>query len=298
MTVRVQAPVRIDFGGAWTDVGIYANEHGGAVFNATIDQYALGTFEVRQRGEGVEAREGLSVNYGFDLPSGSGLGTSAALNVVWLALIGGGIREGRERGEIAEQAYRIEEVLGNLGGKQDQWASALGGFNLLRFSKDGVETQSISLSPETLEALQSRSVLVYTGTPRLSGRIHESVWGAYQSGRPETVAALHRLKEIALTMPGKLNAGDVDGFAALLAENWTCQKALYDSVTNPQIERLFTIAREAGAVGGKACGAGGGGCLYFISSEGKRDSLAAALATAGAREIPFRFEFDGLTVKG
>jgi D-glycero-alpha-D-manno-heptose-7-phosphate kinase len=282
MKTTVQAPVRIDLGGAWTDVDLYAHVHGGAVFNASINHYATGR---------LSTERGVQVSYALDLPTGSGLGTSAALNVAYLGLLNP--KSGRE--EIAEKAYRFEaEILDNRGGKQDQWASALGGFQLLRFESDGVTSEKVVLPAEALAELQARSVLVYTGTPRLSAGIHDSVWRAYEAGNAQTVEALHTLKSLALQMPDALKSGDIDGFARLIAENWEAQKALDDSVTNPQIDELFARARSAGAAGGKACGAGGGGCLYFVSAKNQRDELLEALTDAGAREIAFHFEFDGL----
>ena len=113
MIVTAQAPVRIDFGGAWTDVDLYARDHGGVVFNATLTHYVSGTRDVYESGEGARSREGLEVRYGFDLPTGSGLGTSASLNVCWFALIGqgvGGLTDD-DRRRIAEQAYGLEELL-------------------------------------------------------------------------------------------------------------------------------------------------------------------------------------------
>lgn len=282
-----QAPARIDFGGAWTDVDLYAQSFGGAVFNATINHYVTG--------EQIVTDEGLQVRYGFELPTGSGLGTSAALNVCWFGLIDG--RGKLDRRKVAEQAYGLEELLGILGGRQDQYAAAFGGFNLMRFGGgSSVEVEQVALAPETITALEKRSVLVYTGTPRLSGNIHESVWGGFRAGRTKTVAAFHGLREVGLAMPEALQRGNLSAFAALLEQNWEHQKDLDPSVSNPQIEKLFAVAQSAGALGGKACGAGGGGCLYFVTEEGQQAAVANALVAAGARYIPFQFESEGLRV--
>ncbi|WP_309714465.1 hypothetical protein [Armatimonas sp.] len=287
MHIRAQAPVRLDFGGAWTDVDLYAQEFGGAVFNATINHYVTGEQNVTD--------EGLQVRYGFELPTGSGLGTSAALNVCWFGLIGG--KTIPDQRKVAEQAYGLEELLGILGGRQDQYAAAFGGFNLLRFGGGpNVEVEKVALAPETISALERRSVLVYTGTPRLSGNIHENVWGSFRAGRTETVAAFHGLREVGLAMPEALKSGDFSAFAALLAQNWEHQKNLDPSVSNTQIEKLFAVAQGAGALGGKACGAGGGGCLYFVTEEGTQVAVVNALVAAGARYIPFQFESEGLHV--
>lgn len=300
MRLHARAPVRIDFGGAWTDVDRYAKTHGGAVVNATIDRFVHGTFDLSSIGDGVGASEGLRVEYGFELPSGSGLGTSAALNLVWLALV---TRAGADtplsvgdRLELARKAFAIEAVLGILGGRQDQCASALGGFQHLTFG-ESVGATPVRIDVPTLEALQSRSVLCYTGTPRLSGGIHESVWGAYDAGRRETVDALHGLRAIGFEQPALLESGDLDAFANSIARNWTLQKRLDDSVTNADIERLMETATRSGALGGKACGAGGGGCLYFVTRDPDATrSVKKSLADAGAKLIDFAFEPDGLRV--
>ena len=287
MHIHAQAPARIDFGGAWTDVDLYAQAFGGVVFNATINHYVTG--------EQFVTDEGLQVRYGFELPTGSGLGTSAALNVCWFGLIGG--RGELDRCKVAEQAYGLEELLGILGGRQDQYAAAIGGFNLMRFAGGSrVEVEHIVLPSDTISALEKRSVLVYTGTPRLSGSIHENVWGGFRNERTETVAAFHGLKEVGLAMPEALLSEDLAAFAALLEQNWSCQKNLDPSVSNAQIEKLFSVAHSAGALGGKACGAGGGGCLYFVTEEGQQAAVANALVAAGARYIPFQFESEGLQV--
>lgn len=291
MIITCRAPVRIDFGGAWTDVDEFAcapNSGGGLVLNAAIDKYVTGRLQANG--------DGLHVFYGFDLPSGSGLGTSAALNVVWLSLVRSRTAS-TNRAEIADLAYRLEEMLGVLGGRQDQYAAALGGFQLLHFGPSGVLPKPVQIAPVTVAALESRSVLCYTGTPRLSGTIHENVWGAFWQGRPQTISALFRLRDLAKEMARSLETDDLETFARQIGENWECQKALDDSVTNEQIERLFDAAYAAGAIGGKACGAGGGGCLYFVAEAGRQYTVANALAAAGARMIPFRFAFDGLTLQ-
>ncbi|HIC93760.1 MAG TPA: GHMP kinase, partial [Anaerolineae bacterium] len=111
-----------------------------------------------------------------------------------------------------------------------------------------------------------------------------------------TVRALHRLKAIAVEMRDALLEGDLEAFGALLRENWENQKALHPSVTNPQIERLFAIALAEGAIGGKALGAGGGGCLLFYCRSDREHAVRQALAGAGAQPLSFHFDFKGLQV--
>ena len=290
MVVTSRAPVRIDLAGAWTDVDIFAKGAGGAVVNATIDKYVVGTLRSAEGGDGI------SVEYRCELPAGSGLGTSAALNVCWLSLVAAGDPEDETyRVRIAELAYDLEAMLGILGGKQDQYASALGGFNYLRFA-ERVTAEQLHLDPAFVSELEQSLVLCYTGKSRLSSRIHENVWGAFRRGAETTISALYRLRETANRMRTALMDADMAAFVSLVSESWACQKALDASVTNSDIERMFAAAGGAGATGGKACGAGGGGCLLFCCTPESHSTVADAMAHAGALVIPFKFESQGLHV--
>ena len=297
MIVKSRAPVRIDFAGGWTDVDMFAKGAGGAVVNATIDKYVTGKMEIFEsapRQDDAES-EGITVSYRSDLPSGCGLGTSSSLNVVWLSLIKSQISSADDRKVIANLAYDLEAILGILGGKQDQYASALGGFNFMTFG-DRVEVEPVNVSPDTVDELEKRLVLAYTGKPRLSGNIHEHVWGAYRAGVPETVNALYNLRNVAIRMKTVLEAGDLVEFAELLNQNWRHQKQLDASITNDQIEEMFDEAFKTGASGGKACGAGGGGCVLFLAEPGRRGDVEQVVERLGSRVIPFKFEFEGLQV--
>jgi len=293
-----RAPVRIDFAGGWTDVDIFAKGAGGAVLNATIDKYVWGKLEIHDTvdAQRTQEKEGMGVSYESDLPSGSGLGMSSALNVVWLSLIKSHVTSVDDKKMIANLAYDLERMLGILGGKQDQYASALGGFNFMTFD-DEVEVEQLNLDPGLIEEMQDRLVLCYTGKPRLSSNIHENVWGAYRRGVPQTINALYNLRNVAVRMKTVLEGGDLDEFSQLLNQNWKHQKELDPSVTNEQIDGLFETACAAGAISGKACGAGGGGCVVFFCEPGKKTSVAKAVEDAGTRYIDFKFDFSGLQVE-
>lgn len=297
MVITSRAPVRVDFAGAWTDVNIFARGAGGAVVNATIDKYVHGRLEVFETPDtGIAPDEGIRVTYWCDLPSGSGLGTSAALNVCWLSLIQSQVNPDlKQKERIADLAYKLEEILGILGGKQDQYAAAVGGFSYLTFHEE-VEVERLPIAPGMLAELEHRLVLCYTGKSRLSSNIHEEVWDAFRRGVPATVNALYDLRNCAVRMRTVIKKEDVEEFGELIGQSWRHQKALAESVTNEQIENLFDIASRAGARHGKACGAGGGGCLLFFAEPGRKASVSEALVRAGVRVIPFRFEFEGLQV--
>ena len=238
---------------------------------------------------------------GFDLitqstaPPGSGLGTSASMGV---ALVGalGALKEATYLPyEYAELASTIERhELGILGGKQDHYASALGGIHFMEFQGEEVKTSPLRFPPHIRYELEKNLVLCYTGKSRLSGNIHQNVTDAYKSGQPSVREALETLKAIAEATKTALMRGRLTEFGELLTENWNNQKKLHPSVTNEQIESLFKIAMAHGAIGGKACGAGGGGCLLFYCEPTREHSVRQKLEDAGARVIDVNFDFDGL----
>ena len=299
MIIESSAPVRIDFAGAWTDVKYFAHPFGGATTNAAIDSFVTGCTLVgeHERPGGLRAPEGISVTYETDIPAGSGLGTSSALNVVWLSLASGKkIQDDTQRGQIAEQAYEVETVLGILGGKQDQYAAAFGGFNLFEFEESGVQVTRIAIQPDAISELESLMTLCYTGQARLSSNLHENVWGGFRAGKRDVMDALFALRDSAYRAKEILESGNFENFGQLLNLQHQCAKNLDASLSNDLVEGLFDLAR-ADSVGGKCCGAGGGGCMVFLSdSPEKRAALQDKLRAQNIRVIDFKFALQGLTV--
>lgn len=295
MRYRARAPLRIDFGGGWTDVPLYAEEHGGAVLNAAITRYAHGTSSTDE-GDALLPRllrRPAGVHYTVDAPPGAGLGTSAAQTVLWVSLVKTSVANVSERREIAEIACRIASLLGILGGKQDEYASALGGISFFTFS-DTVEAERLELERTFVQELRSRLVLVYSGASRVSGSIHERVWAHYRSKQPGVVDALHRLRHLGGEMREALMAHDLDSFGLLMNENWSSQKALDPTISSPHLDSLMDLALRNGAIGGKACGAGGGGCLLFLAADGRAPELRQALTTRGLQNLDFEFDTYGV----
>jgi D-glycero-alpha-D-manno-heptose-7-phosphate kinase len=299
MIIESSAPVRIDFAGAWTDVKYFSHPFGGATTNAGINRFVTGRTIVgaHSKPDGEEAADGISVTYETDIPAGSGLGTSSALNVVWLSLARGKVIESDEqRAAIAEQAYEVETVLGILGGKQDQYAAAMGGFNLFEFEENGVKIYPISVQPARIAELESLMTLVYTGQARLSSNLHENVWGGFRAGKRSVVDALFTLRDSAYQAKDILESGNFDALGVLLDKQHACAKNLDESLSNDLVEGIFDLVR-ADITGGKCCGAGGGGCMVFISdSPEKRNRVQEKLREQNLRVINFNFALQGLTV--
>lgn len=296
MIIESKAPVRVDFAGAWTDCAPFCNPFGGATLNATINQYVSGAI-ITGNDVPSEGKEGMNVSYATDIPAGSGLGTSATLNVVWLSLVRGKpLADQAEREAIAASAYEIEKVLGIIGGKQDQYASAVGGFNLFHFTETGVTTETVNISPDQAKELESLLVLCYTGESRLSSNIHRNVWGNFRAGKRETVDSLFLLRDSAYAGKELLEAGNYDKLGPLLTTQFECMVNLDRSTTNATVDAIFSLVAED-VSGGKPCGAGGGGCLMFCAKDPARNGvIQEKIRNAGYQVIDFEFVFDGLQV--
>lgn len=166
----------------------------------------------------------------------------------------------------------------------------------MTFHDPVAHVSALRLAPATAAELEKRLVLVYTGVSRVSGDIVANVMGAYEEGAPATVDALHTLRRLAGDVKHALLNGDVEALGPALAENWRCQKALHGSVTNEGIEALMGVAERAGALGGKALGAGGGGCLLFLATPDSEHAVRRALSDARALPLDFSMDFTGLLV--
>ena len=295
MRYEARAPLRVDFAGGWTDVPLFATREGGAVLNAAITRYVRGYIA---RPDGIGPLRALRsdrsyLSYSLDLPAGAGLGASAAQTVLWVTLFRTTVANTAGRREVAAIACEVAGALGIMGGKQDEYASALGGINFLTFN-DAVGVERLDLEPSFLAHLRSHLVLVYTGESRLSSAVHAAVWERYRAGDADTVGALRELKRTAHEMKSAAAAGDHTAFGALMAENWTAQKALHPSVSTERIDRLLEQARRSGAVSGKALGAGGGGCTLLLAASGQTQQVRESVAQMGLQIIDFDFDTYGV----
>lgn len=284
--ITVQVPVRIDLAGGWSDVPAYCHTHRGEVVNIAIDRYVTATCE-------VDNQRRMEVAYRTETPTGCGLGTSAAMNVALVAAIS---EQGETGASIAEKAYQIEAVLGNTGGRQDQWASAFGGVQHLIFEGDEVVRSALNPSSEFTVWLEQNLMLFDTGLPHVSGRLHESIWSRFERSDANVLQGLGELRKAAELMHRSVLDEEQQGVASALHKVMQgvdlLDPALHDpfrSVTEP--------LTEAGRITAwKAMGAGGGGVVGMLQS-GKADDEAAitsAAEEAGWQRIVWRVEMEGI----
>jgi D-glycero-alpha-D-manno-heptose-7-phosphate kinase len=230
-----------------------------------------------------------------EAPPGSGTGSSAAMGVALVGVLDYIAGGNMEPAEVAEMAHLLEvEELGVSGGRQDQYAAAFGGLNFMRFSNGDVLVQPVQTSEDFLRELEKHLLLIYTGKSRLSGDIIDRVMGAYRRGDEQVIQALDGLAKAAVQMREALEAESLRQVGEVMNFNWENQKLLYEEMTTVKIEALIQAMSEAGVLGVKASGAGGGGCIIVLAQPDREHLVAAAAEDLGGRIISFKLDFSGL----
>jgi D-glycero-alpha-D-manno-heptose-7-phosphate kinase len=205
-------------------------------------------------------------------------------------------RESPSPDALAIESRHVEVAeLGIAGGWQDHYAAAYGGALGLSFDRETV-VERIPLSAATIEALESRLTVLYTGESRISAETITAVLDAYATRDARVVAALDRMGLLARAMRAALHAADLSTLAQLVDEHWVHQKSLHPRITTARIDALEGAVRAAGATGFKALGASGGGCVLAISSAGDAEAVRRAAAGLGT-VLPWRVARDGVRVE-
>ncbi len=311
--VIARAPTRLDFGGGWTDVPPYTEREGGAVCNVAITRYATATVAtgghvaVRTNAASTpddkiiraalrrSAMPDAEARLESDYPVGAGLGGSSAAGVALAGALAALEGTPRDPHTLAARSRATEvDELGLPGGFQDHFAAAYGGALLLTFGAD-IRVERIEIAADTRTALTRRGILTYTGESRISGDTILAVRDAYLAGERHVVDALAQMKSLAFAMAAALRAQDLDTLGTLIGEHWVHQRALHPSISTERIDAIVDTAARAGALGCKALGASGGGCVLAIAGNGCEDELARALAPLGQR-LPFDIDATGFDV--
>ncbi len=329
-TVFATAPLRISFVGGGTDFPHWYEAHGGAVLSATIDHHAhvtaipRGDRQVRIRSldvhhlveygldEGPEydgvmdlakaAIERMGLDRGVDMdirsdaPAGSGLGGSSALVTAVVGALAALAERSLSPNDLAELSYAVErEDMRIAGGRQDQYAAAFGGFNLIEFSAAGVAVAPVRASDQTLEALEERLLLCYSGRVRTDVGLIDTQIRLFREGREETLQGMKQLQAMAYEMRDAVESGDVGGLGAMLREAYESKKRMNPHIAeDTPIEALFAAARAAGAEGGKICGAGGGGYLLLYCEPEHQGAVRDSLRAMGAQFAHWGFQSTGV----
>jgi D-glycero-alpha-D-manno-heptose-7-phosphate kinase len=312
-----RTPLRVSFVGGGSDIVSFAERNGGAVVSTAIDKYVYvvvtARFEgnirvsytkteiVREIGQLKhelvrEAMRLAGLPHGVeivtiaDVPSrGTGLGSSSAVTVGTLNALYAfqGILKSPDA--LAEDAAEIEiDVLGKPIGKQDHYASAVGGLQLLRFGPgESVQREPIVLTDEGKAHLQRNLIMFFTGRQRSASKVLNEIDPGSSAA---TRRNLGRLRDLALELHQELGRGDPDVLGEYLHRGWEYKRRLA-GVSDPKIDAWYAAARKAGALGGKLLGAGGGGFLLLIAPPWRHRSIREALGRP--RELAFRIARHG-----
>ena len=317
--IITRTPYRISFVGGGSDMESFYEKHQGAVLSSTINKFVyisshrfFDEDSIRlkySKNETVKSisqiqhplfREALSqfgvkgsleMSSNGDVPAGTGLGSSSAFTVGLLHNLY--VREGKyaTKRQLAEEACAIEiDRLKEPIGKQDHYAAAFGGLNVIRFNVNGtVDVEPIHLNQATNRELQDNLLMFYTGTQRSASTILQE--------QKDNIAAMRKTdtltKMVGLVweLRDSLFSGDITSFGEILDRNWTLKQQLATGIGTEQIDAMYRKGISAGALGGKLLGAGGGGFLLFYCEREKQQRLRAELANH--QELRFKFENEG-----
>ena len=247
--VDIALPVRVNWGGGWTDTPPHCNEKGGVVLNAAM----------KLRGIYLSTQV-------YGVPKGSGLGTSSILSGACVKGIFEFLGQERTDAEIYDVVLGMEQIMSTGGGWQDQVGGLTEGIKLIS-TKPGIAqnlvVEKIEMPEEGKKELKERFALIYTGQRRLARNLLRDVVGGYIGSRPESLKALKEMKAIAVLMRFALEQGDIDEFAELLNQHWKLSCMLDAGTTNTCIDQILLVCEDL--VDGKfISGAGGGGFIQVI----------------------------------
>ena len=240
-----KAPVRIDLAGGWSDAPPFCEQVGGDVVNIAINHYAHAKLDVDSDGK-------LSVSYTCDVPVGSGLGTTGAINVALMSVI-----KGEKNSE--ELAYQFEKLLGNHGGRQDQWASRYGGIQHLKFIGNEVERVHLVPPPSFNRWIEKHLILADTGIRHTSGDLHSGVWARYEEVLPHLMEIRQSGRDMAAAVQRD------DRFNVCTAMNaYTDAVGRLDPILNEPYQMLKDMPE---VLAWKGMGAAAGGFVGIISKD-------------------------------
>lgn len=321
--IITRTPFRMSFFGGGTDMKEFFGEYGGAVLSTTFDKYCYCTVRhlprffdystevvysqtervtdidtirhplVRNAMKQLDMHE-LRISYEADLPARSGLGTSSSFAVGLLNAFYCLKGKYRSKKQLADDAIYLERVLcDEAGGWQDQIAASFGGLNRINFHKDGTyEVLPVIISLERKNRLNDNLLMFFTGFTRFSSEVQKANKAGSEEKISQKMEMLKLVDEAEDVLTNKTR--NLDDFGHLLDRTWQLKRQTGSSVTTSAIDDLYAKGIEAGALGGKLLGAGGGGFLLFYVQPEKRASVCETMKDL--LQIPFHFENGGSQV--
>ena len=322
--IITRTPFRISFLGGGTDYPGWYREHGGAVLATTINKYCYITcrplpqfFEYKHRIvyskiecvnnnneiqhpavravlNWAKVDQGLEIHHDGDLPARSGLGSSSSFTVGLLHALQGLNGKMASKDSLARDAIHVEQnVIGENVGSQDQVSAAFGGFNRIEFKRnDSFDVAPVILPVQRRQELNDHLMLFFTGFSRIASEVAKSQIENLKNREKELLLMYEMVDEAINILQNEKES--IDSFGKLIHSSWQYKRSLSDRVSTPEIDNIYQAAMEAGAIGGKILGAGGGGFLLVFAKPERHAEIRKRLNNL--IHVPFEFEDSGSRV--
>ena len=323
--IITRAPLRLSFIGGGTDFSDFYKQYTGRVISATIDKYVyvivnktplidkitakysitesadtpdeIQNTRIREALKFVGVDKGIEIATFADLPTRTGLGSSSSFSCALLRALYSLQEKRRTTEEIAKDACFLEiDLCKEPIGKQDQYASACGGFNKFSFNREGTETHAIQINSKNF---QDHLLLFFTGITRDA----RSVLIEHKQNIENKFETLKEMSDGVEKFMNLLTDEDMEGAGKMMHEHWMKKRSLTSNASNPELDSLYEAGLQSGAWGGKIVGAGNGGCILFMAPpEIHKDIIlkvteqADTLLLQGFKHIPFQFSSSGVEV--
>jgi D-glycero-alpha-D-manno-heptose-7-phosphate kinase len=332
MRIIAQAPCRVDLAGGTLDIWpLYLFHPGAITVNFAINRYTrcaletLASAEIRLRSGDLNAtqnfgslaaidqtirprlplaahllrffrpRTGLVMHTDSEAPAGAGIAGSSALMIACSSALNRLTGSGHGPEKIREIAQNVEaQVIRVPTGVQDYYPALYGGVSAIELGAAGIRRVAI---PVDLDDFNHRIVLCYTGAPRNSGINNWEVTKAYINGDRKVQRNFAHIASVASCMRLAVKMADWTEAGRLLREDWSYRRKNAPGISTPAIDHLITLARRAGSLGAKVCGAGGGGCVFFLVERGAQERVSRALRKAGGEILPVQVAARGVTIR-
>ncbi|MBN1158063.1 MAG: GHMP kinase [Bacteroidales bacterium] len=317
--IITRTPFRVSFVGGGSDMETFYSRCQGMVLSTTINKYmyisshrffypdqirvkysvteTVNSIDelkhplIREAMRKVDVRGGVEFSSIADIPAGTGMGSSSAFTVGLLHCLYAIKRQYVTHDQLAKEAAEIEiDILGEPIGKQDQYATAFGGLNVIYFNPDGsVKVEPLYINTEVYNQLQENLVMFYLGNQRKASDILSEQKS--NSGKEDKFRMLKSMVTLVEDLRNCLYSGKLDDFGRILDANWKLKQQLASNITNPEVDEIYKTGMGAGAGGGKLLGAGGGGFMLFYCEKPLQAGLIEKLKPL--RTIDFNFEREG-----
>jgi len=332
MRIIAEAPCRVDLAGGTLDIWpLYLFHPGAVTVNFGINRYTrctietLASPEIRLRSLDLNATQkfgslaeldrttrprlplaahllrffrpstGLAMHTDSEAPAGAGIAGSSALMIACASALNRLTGSGHDLEKVREIAQNVEaQIIRVPTGVQDYYPALYGGVSAIELGAAGVRRVAI---PVDLDDFNHRIVLCYTGAPRQSGINNWEVTKAHINGDGKVQRNFARIAAVASAMRAAIEKPDWTEAGRLLREEWSHRRTNAPGISTPAIDRLITLARRAGSLGAKVCGAGGGGCVFFLVERGAQERVSRAIRKAGGEILRVQVAARGVTIR-